>query len=471
MADTVKIQLQGSILNSLAQKTTSTPVSAPVNNMPNSVLSQNINSGNNNTSNSFDGSKVTSALATISNKIEKGFMQTVSVITNMQVALSSRLETINRQLQKLNELMSLLHETQIKLTKQRTTTSSLRLAEILEPAWFKTMVRFREQLIEPLSKEAINVAISRLVMNNSQLKKAFGYQTQEHQRRQRSANFTYELYQTLMNIPTFLNKVGSEVINSFSQYIINTGKCISDNIINYFKIQHGIETDRFNSEMNHWKNVEKTLSNLLLCCLKKLNTQEKREFRTSAISQNKIITKKYRNMKEKYEIAQKELKTFKTSIQNRKEYEIKSINIFEKLLENTITINNSIGLIAFKVSLSLKGVLIQVLKTYLGVKFFSTIVRSVLKILPNSVLNKSAEVGGIVESFLKKHLTTVFNKILPESIRGGFLSASKSIWDGMKNFATMLFSTDDKKREQARGVFIAQLQTTLTNIMTLTLIL
>jgi len=434
MTDTVKIQLQGSILNSLAQKTTSTPVSAPVNNMPNSVLSQNINSGNNNTSNSFDGSKVTSALATISNKIEKGFMQTVSVITNMQVALTSRLETINRQLQKLNELMTFLHDTQIKQMKQRTEgTIGLRLTEMFDNKLFKTMIKFREQLIEPLSKEAINVAISRLVMGNPELRKFFGFKTQEYQKRQRSANFTYELYQTILNIPTFLNNVGSDMINYFAKH--------------------------HKDERSHWRATEKYLQELVACCI--VQNKNTPGFRNSYKIKKKDINDK---LTARFDSMDKSMKQMSLYNKESKKYELKSINIFEKLLEKTITVSDSLFLISTKILLNPRGIIFKILKTFMAAGFFTKIIRSVLSQLPENILSGAENIGIRVESFFKTNLTKIFSKVLPDSIKEGFLSTSKAIWSTMKNMGTMMFSTDEKKREEARSIFMNQLKAVLNQI-------
>ena len=434
MADTVKIQLQGSILNSLAQKTTSTQVSAPVNNMPNSVLSQNINSGNNNTSNSFDGSKVTSALATISNKIEKGFMQTVSVITNMQVALTSRLETINRQLQKLNELMTFLHDTQIKQMKQRTEgTIGLRLTEMFNNKLFKTMIKFREQLIEPLSKEAINVAISRLVMGNPELRKFFGFKTQEYQKRQRSANFTYELYQTILNIPTFLNNVSSDMINYFAKH--------------------------HKDERSHWRATEKYLQELVACCV--VQNKNTPGFRNSYKIKKKDINDK---LTARFDSMDKSMKQMSLYNKESKKYELKSINIFEKLLEKTITVSDSLFLISTKILLNPRGIIFKILKTFMAAGFFTKIIRSVLSQLPENILSGAENIGIRVESFFKTNLTKIFSKVLPDSIKEGFLSTSKAIWSTMKNMGTMMFSTDEKKREEARSIFMNQLKAVLNQI-------
>ncbi len=431
MADTVKIQLQGSILNSLAQKTTSIPSSAPSNSMPNSLLSQNITTGNT-SGNNFDSTKITSALATISNKIEKGFMQTVSVLSNMQIALSSRLETINRHLQKLNELMGFLYDTQIKQMKQRTEgTLGLRITEILDKTFFKSMIKFREQLIEPVSREAINMAVLRLVMNNPELRRLFGYQTQEHLRRQRTATFTYELYQTILNIPTFMNKVGSDIINYFAQH--------------------------HKSERDHWKVTEWHLGELLACCLAQnanSRTFERQYTKKAAAERKESLEKRFKSIDKNME---------QVALYNKesKKYEIQSINIFEKLLENTITIGDSLLLITTKIFLDPKGIVFKVLKTVLSTMVFSKIVRAVLSQLPRNILTGAADIGKRIETFFKINLTKLFSKVLPSSIKDGFLSTTKVIWDNIKNMSTMLFSTDDKKRKEATSIFLNQLQTIL----------
>ena len=482
MPDSAKIQLQGSILSSLAQRNTTPSVQQP-SALPNSIVSQNIAT---NTTDSFDSKKITSALATISNKIEKGFAQTVSVLTNMQIAVTSRLESINRQLQQMNDIMRQLNQTQLQLMKQRTSASTygLRLAEILNTRLVEGFIRLREQLVQPLSREAINMAFLRVFMDNPDIRKYFGYRVEEYRRRQRSATFTYELYQTVLNIPTFINSAAEQIINQFQISIASVNKTLTatltDGLLGVLERHHHLE-------QRHWYRVEDILTESLLCCYESLKPEDQRKTphggpniyaeilaQYGELTRSNIVARRTgrgRTFEEERTTERKERRLIVDNIKNiskqqteHTEYRIKSINIFDKLLKHTMTMTEAMGTIVSRVILNPQGILFKIIRQILTVSLTAKMIRGILSLLPASAYETAASYLTTGFNFLGGKLFTIFDTILPERFKETFFSATKSIFGFIKNFGTMLFSHDEEKRREARGAFLSQLQSILTNL-------
>lgn len=478
MADDAKIQLQGSILSSLAQR--NTPTSAKPSSLPTSIISQNITPSSNN---SIDSGKMTSALATISNKLEKGFAQTVSVLTNMQIAITSRLETINRQLQQMNDLMKHLNQTQIQLMKQRSDmgTYGLRLVEIFNTRMVQGFIKLREQLIQPLSREAINMAFLRVFMDNPDIRKYFGYRVEEHRRRQRAATFTYEIYQTVLNIPNFINNAAEQIINEFRNSIQTVNKTLNanlkDGLLNLFERHHGFERA-------HWLRMEGSLRELIICCYEqlqpkniKLGRDKQRQYRAVRAQVGEVAGFEDRKTKRTGQIQAsfKEQKKFRQSIiekitafagsqKDTEKYHIKSLDIFDKLLRHTMTMSDAVTTMVFRVLLNPKGIMYKIIKQMLTITLTAKLIRGVLSYIPETFYKTSVAHLTTGFNFLGSKLFTIFDTILPQRFKETFFNTTKGILGFIKNFGTMLFSQDEDKRKEARGLFLSNLQTILTKL-------
>lgn len=250
MADDVKIKLQGSILNSLATQSQN-PVASKPSALPQSIIS---NESLIPKSTPVDNTRVVTALGVISNKMEQGFSQTISSVTKLQVAVTSRLESIHRQLEILNNTMTLVHEGTLRRSRQTETPRYLRLAERFAPqAVFRSVEQFYRRLWGEIDVNALNVAFIRLFSNANFMRRVFGVRSFIAQQRTRQRTLTDELYFTLMRLPQTLFEVSDEIVNSvdrlttslnsigitLTQSIQQAGRLLSQHLLS---LQHHIYT-------------------------------------------------------------------------------------------------------------------------------------------------------------------------------------------------------------------------------------
>ena len=250
MADDVKIKLQGSILNSLATQSQN-PVASKPSALPQSIIS---NESLIPKSTPVDNTRVVTALGVISNKMEQGFSQTISSVTKLQVAVTSRLESIHRQLEILNNTMTLVHEGTLRRSRQQEIPRYLRLAERFAPqAIFRSVEQFYRRFWGEINVNALNIAFIRLFSNANFMRRVFGVRSFIAQQRKRQKTLTDELYFTLMRLPQTLFEVSDEIVNSvdrlttslnsigitLTQSIQQAGRLLSQHLLS---LQHHIYT-------------------------------------------------------------------------------------------------------------------------------------------------------------------------------------------------------------------------------------
>jgi len=256
MADDVKIKLQGSILNSLATQSQN-PIASKPSALPQSIIS---NESLIPKSTPVDNTRVVTALGVISNKMEQGFSQTISSVTKLQVAVTSRLESIHRQLEILNNTMTLVHEGTLRRSRQQETPRYLRLAERFAPqAVFRSVERFYRRFWGEIDVNALNVAFIRLFSNANFMRRVFGVRSFIAQQRKRQRTLTDELYFTLMHLPQTLFEVSDDIVHSVDRLttslndigitltnsIQQTGRLLSQHILSLYHHMYTLHEEIF----------------------------------------------------------------------------------------------------------------------------------------------------------------------------------------------------------------------------------
>lgn len=508
--DVVKIQLQGSILNNLANKAQSRINNNPTNSLPQTALSENIqNAPDSPGLQQIQSQKLYSALGAIANKIEKGFSQTTAVLTTLQSAITSRLETIGRQMQILNDSVRKLNETQLKYQERtKKETTGLRIAELLGKDFSRYFMEMRKQMLDDTT-DRVTMAIIRLAKDDSFMSRVMGRKTFETQRREKPAYFTYELYQTLLQLPQILSELTQQVMDYFQvQYKRQRDhwdivEIKLTEIFTFFRESFSLDRSHINREINYWRTTEELLrfqlvelrsQTMLLESISGIKHYSTRDFKTAKTNMYTGQKKTFRlgdKGRASYSQEQKDLhvsmstafgkavqplvkaqikstdalESMKGMNEKTHKYQIQATNIFERLLKYTMSIEDAISVITYNLFRP-SGLFMKMLLGFISIKTMSSFVRSVLgagsNLLESFGIKKYInDLSNTIFSGFKSTLSSFFEIILPKQFFETSKSIVKGIWEFTANTATMLFSTDDTKRQEAQNKFFDRLSSVL----------
>jgi murein DD-endopeptidase MepM/ murein hydrolase activator NlpD len=456
MAD--KIQLQGSILNSLStQARQKTVIPDSGNSMPQTIISQELPDRQNNPlQQKADMNRLMSALSFIANKIEQGFNQTVNVLTTMNNAITSRLETVTRQLQILNATIKTLNETQFQyLNRQKKSTDYIRFFELFNSKFANYLIMLRKQFITGDDPKLVTMAVLRLVAKDSFLSRVFGRRSFEAERRQHTAYFTFELYQTILKLPTILRDITQQLVNFLTLHFKRQRE--------HFECME--TTNRWTAEsVNRLVVLEENRQRIGDKDPRNLQHIEKRVLAKRDVL-TATIEKHHKKLVERYEQTKEHDK-------KTEQYQIKTTNLFEDLLKVTMTTSLAVTTIVGKVLLNPRGLFFMLAKAFVGVKVFSMAVRAILG-TGASVLNTLGlldfakglkDIVGRSIIGLSEMIGSALQLVIPKTIYDGITGVFKSILSFVQNTATMLFHPNENERDKSRTIFLGQLEGVLTKI-------
>lgn len=457
--DEIRMSLKGSALSSLVGQS-STGITGPTTPQPPATfLSQNINTQNDVSSkhSPMDNMRVLDALGTIANKMERGFNQTNAILERMQVAITSRLESIHRQLLQMNTMMSKLYENQLKYIMQSNRTGMVRLAEMFSEQMGRYFSKMKEMMLTPYSLEAINMAMLRLTMKNRFFQRMFGYEAFMHSRRMKTMPFTYELYLTIKNMPKYFDNLATNIKTVNSEHNTKEFKHWQFVELHLMKILTAV--DRWLPNLGFLRFELITVARFLESAMRQpgwkrarqsayknyLGFERKEDKRTQGSVDRAIISID---------------KRMKDNDKDDKKYRLKTVDIFEDLLKNTMSIKGAVGTLLSYLFVNPKSLIFKLVGIYMGTKVFAAIVRNLFG-RASGFTNLLGDAFARAFVTIQQPMSNFFKNVLPAKIYDTMSTLFNRTGGMLKSWFTMMFGIDPEKRKQARSVFYDQIWSAL----------
>ncbi|HPC34978.1 MAG TPA: hypothetical protein PLP73_04860, partial [Candidatus Absconditabacterales bacterium] len=144
-------------------------------------------------------------------KMEAAHAKTHTILEKLRIALAVRLETVYRELHTLNDTVGLAFKYQVELQKQldkNIRDITFRLSGffgVFGETFRKSIMRMQEIVSSKAAGEAAELALVRLLGNVKFLRGFIGYEALEFKGRKKPMPFTYEVYQVLLNVPSYFD--------------------------------------------------------------------------------------------------------------------------------------------------------------------------------------------------------------------------------------------------------------------------
>ena len=155
--------------------------------------------------------KLMDVLAIMTTRMEAAHAKTHTILEKLRIALAVRLETVYRELHTLNDTVGLAFKYQVELQKQldkNIRDITFRLSGffgVFGETFRKSIMRMQEIVSTKAAGEAAELALVRLLGNVKFLRGFIGYEALEFKGRKKPMPFTYEVYQVLLNVPSYFD--------------------------------------------------------------------------------------------------------------------------------------------------------------------------------------------------------------------------------------------------------------------------